>query len=213
MGGRLGLCEPCRTGAQGARRRDAGEFLDRSADLPGRLGLLSSRRASRSAWPTRPSASTWRARSPSSSTTCRWAPALDEARDAIRLVMLVNDVSLRELTAGRTRQGFRLLPVEAVLGLFAGRGDAGRTGRRLGWRQAAPAAARRPQRQAVRPRQCRRRHDLRFPGADRPCGEDPAAGGRHHHRLGHRLQQAGRRAGQAGRRKAAPAIPASPNCA
>ena len=52
---------------------------------------------------------------------------------------------------GRARQGLRLLPVEAVLGLLAGRGDAGRTRRRLGRRQAAPAAARRPQRQAVRP--------------------------------------------------------------
>ena len=41
---------------------------------------------------------------------------------------------------GRARQGFRLLPVEAVLGLFAGRGDARRARRRLGRRQAQPAA-------------------------------------------------------------------------
>ena len=32
------------------------------------------------------------------------------------------------------------------------------------------------------------RHDLRFPGADRPRGQDPAARRGHDHRLGHRLQ-------------------------
>ncbi len=41
MGGRLGLCHPCRTGAQGARRRDAAKLLDRSADVSGRLGQFS----------------------------------------------------------------------------------------------------------------------------------------------------------------------------
>ena len=60
--------------------RDAGQASDRSADLPGRLGFLPRRRAIRSSWPTRPGASTWRARSPSSSTTCRWAPASTRRR-------------------------------------------------------------------------------------------------------------------------------------
>ena len=87
------------------------------------------------------------------------------ARTHIKLVMLVNDVTLRGLTGRGARQGLRLLPVEAVLGFFAGGGDARRTGRRLAaWDGAklnlpllsfingAPLG--RPER--------RRRHDLRF---------------------------------------------------
>ena len=76
---------------------------------------------------------------------------------------------------GRTRQGLRLLPVEALIGVLAGRRDAGRTGRRLGRRQAPSAAPCRCQRQAVRPRRGRRRHDLRLRKADRACRKDPPA--------------------------------------
>ena len=49
MGRRLGLCESCRAGAQGARRRDARKLLDRSADVSGRLGRFprAARRRSR----------------------------------------------------------------------------------------------------------------------------------------------------------------------
>ena len=53
MGRRLGLCEPRRARPQGARRRDAGIVLDRSADVPGRLRRRSSARAIRSRWRTR----------------------------------------------------------------------------------------------------------------------------------------------------------------
>ena len=59
-----------------------------------------------------------------------------EAGKAIRLLMLVNDVSLRNLIPGRTGQGLRLLPVQAGLGLLAGGGHARRAGRRLARRQA-----------------------------------------------------------------------------
>ena len=48
-----------------------------------------------------------------------------QAEKAIRLIMLVNDVTLAQPDAGRTRQGFRILPVQARLRLHAGRGDAG----------------------------------------------------------------------------------------
>ena len=44
LGRRLGLRESRRARAQGARRRDAGELLDRSAGLPGRLGRFPRRR-------------------------------------------------------------------------------------------------------------------------------------------------------------------------
>ena len=40
MGGRLGLRESRRAGAQGARRGDAAQLLDRSADVSGRLRLV-----------------------------------------------------------------------------------------------------------------------------------------------------------------------------
>ena len=64
----------------------------------------------------------------------------EQAREAIRLVMLVNDVSLRGADPGRTWQGLRFLPVETVLGLLAGRGDARGTRRCVGWRQGLAAA-------------------------------------------------------------------------
>ena len=131
MGRRLGLRQPRRAGAARARRRDAGELLDRAADVPGRLGRLPRARASRSSWPTRPGASTSRARSPSSPTTCRWARRPRRRRQHIRLLMLVNDVSLRNLIPARARQGLRLLPRQAVDGLLAGRRHARRAGRRL----------------------------------------------------------------------------------
>ena len=62
VGRRLGLCEPRRAGAQGPRRRDAAELLDRSADVPGRLGRLPGPARSDPARPTRPGASISRPR-------------------------------------------------------------------------------------------------------------------------------------------------------
>jgi fumarylacetoacetate (FAA) hydrolase len=60
--------------------------------------------------------------------TWRWAAITRRRpRARIRLVMLVNDVSLRGSHPGRARQGLRLFPVEAGFGLLARRGDAGRT--------------------------------------------------------------------------------------
>jgi len=44
------------------------------------------------------------------------------ARSHIKLVMMVNDVTL--IDGKRTGQGIRLLPVQALLGLFARGGDA-----------------------------------------------------------------------------------------
>ena len=173
MGGRLGLCESRRARAQGARRRDARQLLDRSADVPGRLGFASSVRAIRSRSRTRLMGSISRPRSPSSPATCRWAPRREEAAAAIRLVVLVNDVSLRNLIPAELGEGLRLLPVQALLRPLAGRRHARRARRRLGRRQAAPAAALDPQRPALRQAECGRRHDLRLPDPDRPRGQDP----------------------------------------
>ncbi len=46
--------------------------------------------------------------------------SVDEASSAIRLIMLVNDVSLARAHSGGTRQGFRVFPVQAILGIFSG---------------------------------------------------------------------------------------------
>ena len=79
----------------------------------------------------------------------------EEAAAAIRLVMLVNDVSLRNLIPAELAKGFGFFQSKPSSALLAGRGHAGRAGRRLGRRQAAPAAALQPQRQAVRPSRMR----------------------------------------------------------
>ena len=77
-------------------------------------------------------ASISRRKSWSSWAMCRWARPASRRQDAIRLIMLVNDVTLRNITPRRTRQGFRLLAVEAAFRLHAGRGHAGRTRQVLG---------------------------------------------------------------------------------
>ena len=88
-------------------------------------------------------------------------PATDAGRH-IRLLMLVNDVSLRNLDPGRAREGVRLPPVEARQQLFAGRRDARRARRRVA-RLEGPSAARLAlQRRAVRPPERRDRHDVRL---------------------------------------------------
>ena len=114
--------------------------------------------------------------------------AREEAAESIRLVLLVNDVSLRNLAPGEAAKGFRLLPVEAVARLLAGRGHPRRTRLGLGWRQGEAAASRDAERQAVRPARRRRRHGVRLSGADRPRGEDQARRRRRDRRLGHGVE-------------------------
>ena len=89
--------------------------------------------------------------------------------------MLVNDVSLRELIPAELAKGFGFFqskpssafsPVAVTPDELGDAWDGGKV---------QPAALRRSQRKAVRPRQCRRRHDLRFSAAHRPCGEDAGA--------------------------------------
>ena len=104
---------------------------------------------------------------------------------AIRLVMLCNDVSLRNLIPRRARQGLRLLPVQAGPRLLAG----GRHARRAGadWKDGKlhrPLLVR-AERQAVGRGRRRRRHDLRLRDPDRPRRQDPRPGGGHDHRLRH----------------------------
>jgi hypothetical protein len=120
--------------------------------------------------PTRPSASISRPRSPSSPATCRWASPPRRRR-----AHPPRDAGQRRQPAQpdpRTRQGLRLLPVEALDGLLAGRGDARRARRGLGRGKLHLPLRAYHQRRALRQAGCRRRHDLRFRHADRPCRED-----------------------------------------
>ena len=109
MGGRFGLCQSRGTGAQGAQCGNAGEFLDRSADVSGRLGHVSWRRAIRSAFPMgrcKAGASTWKARVAVIVDDVPMGATPQEAAKAIRLIMLVNDVSLRGLIPAELGKGF-----------------------------------------------------------------------------------------------------------
>ena len=58
----------------------------------------------------------------------------EAARRHIKLVTILNDVSLRNLIVDRAGQGLRLLPRQARHGLRAGRRHARRAGRCLGRR-------------------------------------------------------------------------------
>ncbi len=151
--------------------------------------------------PTRTGASISRARSPSSPETCRWASAAEAARRAHRLVMLVNDVTLRDLIPSELAKGFGFFqskPATAFSPVAVTPDELG-----AAWDGATLLCRCSPrQRRAVRPAERRRRHDLRFRPADRSCGADPRAGGGHDHRLRHGVEsRRGRRARPADRRR------------
>ena len=141
LGRRVGLREPRRAGAPRARRRVASLVLDRPPDVPRRFGRISRVRAIPSRRRRRLGHRSRSARSASSSATCRWARVLRQAAAAIRLIVILNDVTLPQPHSRRTRQGLRLSAGEAADGLLAGRGHAGRTRQRLGRRASFPAAA------------------------------------------------------------------------
>ena len=91
---------------KGARRRHAAVVLDRSADLSGRLGHFPRRHGSDPDRRRSPGASISRPRSRSSPTTCRWASRREDAGRHIKLLMLANDVSLRNLIPAELAKGF-----------------------------------------------------------------------------------------------------------
>ena len=199
MGRWIGLRQSRRAGAPRAWRRDAGQLLDRPADVSGRLGRVPRPAATRSKWPMRPGASTWKARWRSSPTTCRWAPPPAEAGDTIRLVMLVNDVSLRNLIPAELAKGFGFFhgkPSTAFSPVAVTPDELGTAWH--GGKVHLPLLASINGKPLGRP-ECRARHDVLVPRPDRACRPHAAARRRLHHRLGHRLQQGRRRARQAGR--------------
>ena len=118
VGGRLGLCEPCRAGPKGARRRDARELLDRPAHVPGRLGRDA--RAPRPD-PARRRSLGLRPRGGDRNRHRRRA-ARRFARGRARSHQIDRAGQRRQLAQpdpGRARQGLRLPPVQAGFGAVA----------------------------------------------------------------------------------------------
>ena len=111
----------------------------------------------------------------------------EDAAASIRLVVLVNDVSLRNLIPGELGKGFGFFQAKpaSTLSPVAVTPDSlpGWDGAKL--QRGAGGLA---QRGRVRGRRRGRRHDLRLPHPDRPRGEDALSGGGHGDRLGHRVQ-------------------------
>ena len=120
-----------------------------------------------------------------------------QALDGIRLVMLANDVSLRNLIPGRTGQGLRLFPEQARDGVQPGRRHARRTRRCLAGRSLAPHVAKHLERSQGRHVRRRRRNDFPFRPTRRAHREDAQRARRQHRRQRHGEQQ-GLRAEAAG---------------
>ena len=121
----------------------------------------------------------------------------EDAASAIRLLMLVNDVSLRHLIPGELAKGFGFVQSKPASAFSPVAVTPDELGRRVARRQGASAAPHASQRRVVRAARCRGGHDVRFPHPDRAPREDARARGRQHRRLGHRVEQGRRRSGPA----------------
>ena len=180
-----------------ARRSRGAELparaADRPAGLPGRLG--------RAAGPPRSPALRRPRAGPRLRGRDRRHPGRRPARRRpprrppthVRLVCLLNDVTLRNLVPARAGQGLRLRAVQAGDRLRPVRGHPGRAGRRLARGPPAPAGALPPATAQLVGRLRRRRDALLLRPPDRPRGPHPRADRRHHPRLGHGVER-GRRA-------------------
>ena len=113
----------------------------------------------------------------------------DQALEGVRLLMLANDWSLRNLIPERARQGLRLLPEQAGHRVQPGRGDARRARRRLEGRPRPPHLDVDLERQEGRHVRGRAGDDVPLRAADRACVQDAQCARRLHHRLGHGQQQ------------------------
>ena len=112
----------------------------------------------------------------------------DQAAKAIQLIMLVNDVTLRNITAPELAKGFGFLqskPPSAFTPVAVTPDELGQA-----WDGAKVdlPLLQLHQRQAVRQTALLGRHDVRFPDADRACGEDAPARRRHHSRRRHGVE-------------------------
>ncbi len=134
----------------------------------------------------------------------------EEAREAIRLVMLVNDVSLRGLVADELAKGFGFFqskPSTAFSPVAVSPDELGEAWK--GGKLHLPLMV------GINGKAFGRANagidmTLRFRRARCACGKDPAPGRRVDHRLGYGFQQARRRARASLSARVARAIPASP---
>ena len=113
----------------------------------------------------------------------------EKAAGHIKLLMLVNDVSLRGLIPGELAKGFGFFQSKPSSAFFTRGGHPGRAGRRLDRRQGGPAAVINPERRSVRQAGSRRGYDLQLPHPGRPCREIQTARRRCDHRIGHGLHK------------------------
>ncbi len=126
--------------------------------------------------------------------------AAEAAAAHILLLLLVNDVSLRNLIPAELGKGFGFLqskPASSFAPVAVTPDELGEA-----WRggEAAPAAGNASEWRAVRKTGRGRGHDLRFRPPDRPCGEDARPRGGDHRRFGHGVEQGKWRARAARRR-------------
>ena len=108
---------------------------------------------------------------------CAYGCDADEAAQHIKLVMLVNDVSLRNLIPAELAKGF---------GFFQSKPASAFSPVAVTPDELGDGLARRPscicrlqvdaQRRDIRRARCRHRHDVQLPAADRPCRKDARAG-------------------------------------
>ena len=172
-----------------AQRRDAGELLDRPADVPGRQRRLPrpARRHRRRA------ATDWGIDFEAEVAVVTGDVAMGTSRRRGDRGDPPGDARQRRQPAqpdpGRARQGLRLLPEQAGDRVQPGRGHARRARRRLARRPPAPRPREHLERRARRPVQRRRGDDLPLRPADRAPVQDAQRARRLDRRQRHGQQQ------------------------
>ncbi len=114
--------------------------------------------------------------------------AVDEAAGHVKLVMLVNDWSLRNLIPAELAKGFGFYQSKPATSFSPCAITPDELGEAWAGSQSAPAAGVAHQRQALRPAERGRRHDVRFRATDRARDEDATARRRRGHRFGNGVQ-------------------------
>ncbi len=106
----------------------------------------------------------------------------------IRLLMLVNDVSLRNLIPAELAKGFGFFQSKPATAFSPGRDHARRARRCMARRQSSSAADGALERRKGWRAERGRRHDVQFLAADRARRENAQRARRIDHRLGHRIK-------------------------
>ena len=137
---------------------------------------------------TKPGASISRPRSRSSPTTSPWAPAPADAAGHIKLLMLVNDWSLRDLIPGELAKGFGFYQSKPATAFSPVAVTPDELGDGLARQQGPPATAEPHQRPGFRPPDAGTDMTFSFAQLIAHVDEDAAARRRRHRRLGNGVQ-------------------------